>query len=112
MFSPTFSTNFINISQSKAKCNVKIRGKNLWKKFMKTSGELNHVDWMWQPCSIVKKTKKCRKTIHFGWKTKSIKHLWKRINIPLSPTAAAEFPSYSSKVNLETEEDNPRSDAI
>ena len=34
------------------------------------------------------------------------------VNIPLSPTAAAEFPSYSSKVNLETEEDNPRSDAI
>ena len=104
MFSPIFSTNFTNISQSKAKCNEKIRGKNLWKKFVKTSCELNHVDWMWQPC---------RKTIHFGWKTKSIKHLGKRIvNIPLSPTAAVEFPSYSSKVNLETEENNPRSDAM
>ena len=32
------------------------------------------------------------------------------VNIPLSPTAAAEFPSYSSKVNLETEEKIPRSD--
>ena len=29
------------------------------------------------------------------------------VNIPLSPTAAAEFPSYSSKVNLETEEKIP-----
>ena len=68
---------------------------------------------MWHPWPTGKKIKKYRKTIHFGWKTKSIKHLGKRIvNIPLSPTAAAEFPSYSSKVNLETEEDNPRSDAI
>ena len=59
--------------------------------------------------------KKYRKTTHFGWKTKSIKHLGKTkknsiVNIPLSPTAAAEFPSYSSKVNLETEEKIPRSD--
>jgi hypothetical protein len=36
---------------------------------------------------------------------KMIKHLEKRIvNLPLSPTAVAVFPSYSSKVNLETEE--------
>ena len=59
MFSPIFSTNFTNISQSKAKYNVKIRGKNLRKKFVKPGGELNHARVTFLPnCEEIKKISK------------------------------------------------------
>ena len=59
------------------------------------------------------KIKKISKDNSLWMKDKKHKTFRKKnsiVNIPLSPTAAAEFPSYSSKVNLETEEKIPRSD--